>query len=261
MRMIFDEFAGKTAIVTGAASGMGYLCAEEFAKNGAAVVLADCNGAAVEAAAERLRGQGFDATAEQVDVRFYSEVDAAVQRALERYGSVDFLVNFAGGNASRIWNVGNYFPALDPEIIDWGIDVNLKGPLHFARALMPVMIRQRGGTIINIGSTAGTVGHESLDYSAAKSGVMNGLTRSLAIYGAAYGVRCCCVTPGPVLTRPGMANMATLLGHAAEPWEIVDFVLYLCSDHGRSMTGAEYVIDGGRSATALDTVACRDPRE
>lgn len=259
MQMIFDEYKGKTVIVSGAASGMGLLCAKRFAENGAHVVMVDCNRDAVETAAEDLHKEGLSVQAEQADVRFYAEVEGVVQKTLSSRDNVDILVNFAGGNAPRIWKSSNYFPQLDPEIIDWGIDVNLKGPIHFARAVLPIMIRQKGGTIINIGSTAGTAGHESLDYSTAKSGIMNGLTKSLAIYGAKYGVRCCCVTPGPVLTRPEMANMATLLGYAAEPWEVVDFVLYLCSDHGRSMTGAEYIIDGGRSATVMDTVACEAP--
>ena len=75
---------------------------------------------------------------------------------------------------------------------------------------------------------------------------MNGLTKSLALYGSRYGVRCVCVSPGPVLTRPGMAGMKTALGRAADPQEIIDAVLFLASDHSAFTTGINFLIDGGR---------------
>ena len=80
---------------------------------------------------------------------------------------------------------------------------------------------------------------------------MNGLTKSLALYGAPYGVRVCCVTPGPVLTRPGMAKMKTPLGRAAQPVEIVDLIEYLSSDKAGFITGTDYRIDGGRSCGGM----------
>ncbi|MDD3334338.1 MAG: SDR family NAD(P)-dependent oxidoreductase [Eubacteriales bacterium] len=252
MKMVFDEFKGKTAVVTGAASGMGLLCAQRLAENGANVVLADMDEERVKQAADEIVQAGGSAIPAVVDVRYYEQVEAVATLALERFQHVDILINCAGGYSARILQVDGYFPTMEPSAIDWGIDVNLKGPTHFARAILKHMIDQNGGVIINVGSTCGTVGNSALDYSAAKSGVMNGLTKSIALYGAKHGVRCCCVTPGPVLTRPSMAGMATPLGFAAEPWEVVNLILYLCSDNARSMTGAEYLIDGGRSATALD---------
>jgi len=90
----------------------------------------------------------------------------------------------------------------------------------------------------------------SLDYGAAKSGMI-GLTKSLALYGAPHGIRACCVSAGPVLTRPEMAMMKTRLGRAAAPQEIVDLILYLCSDKAAFITGANYIIDGGRSLRGL----------
>ena len=86
------------------------------------------------------------------------------------------------------------------------------------------------------------------DYPTAKSGVMFGLTKSVAQYGSQYGFRCVCVSPGPVLTRPGMAEMETLLGRAAEPQEIVDLILFLASDKGQFINGENIMIDGGRNA-------------
>ena len=139
------------------------------------------------------------------------------------------------------------FEKLPIEVIDWGLDVNLRGAIYCCRAILGGMMERRRGVIINFGSVTGEQGGDgpSLDYSAEKS-AMKGMTKSLAILGAPYNVRACCVIPGPVLTRPGMANMKTLLGRAAEPIELVDFILYLCSDKAAFITGSSHVIDGGR---------------
>ena len=135
------------------------------------------------------------------------------------------MANFAGGMARLVLNVGweDDFPDVPIEVFDWGLDVNLKGQFYFDHAVMKWMRMQKSGLIINIGSITGMEGDErGMDYPTAKSGVMFGLTKSLAQYGAKYNVRCVCVSPGPVLARPGMANMKTLIGRAAEPQEIID---------------------------------------
>jgi NAD(P)-dependent dehydrogenase (short-subunit alcohol dehydrogenase family) len=108
------------------------------------------------------------------------------------------------------------------------------------------MIEQKSGVIINMGSVDGITGSMSLDYGASKTGMI-GLTKSLALCGAPHGIRACCVSPGPVLTRPAMAKMKTRLGRAAEPEEIVRLIMYLSSDDASFVTGVNYVIDGGRS--------------
>ena len=107
-------------------------------------------------------------------------------------------------------------------------------------------MNQKKGVIINIGSVDGETGG-AVDYAAEKSGLTYGLTKALARIGAPYGVRCCAVAPGPVLTRAAMANMKTALGRAAEPIEVVKLVLYLCSDDAAFITGDCYLIDGGCS--------------
>lgn len=133
-------------------------------------------------------------------------------------------------------------------MFDWGIDVNLKGQFYFDHAVLKQMAEQKSGVMVNIGSITGEEGcNASVAYSTSKSGVMNGLTKSLALYGAKYNVRVVCVSPGPVLTRPGMANMKTLLGRAAEPQEIVDLILYLASDKAAFITGINILADGGRN--------------
>ena len=111
------------------------------------------------------------------------------------------------------------------------------------------MREQKSGLIVNIGSISGAEGSGSgWDYPTAKAGIMYGLTKSIAQYGAKYGIRCVCVSPGPVLTRDAMAGMKTLLGRAADPQEIIDIVLFIASDKGQFINGENIMIDGGRNA-------------
>jgi NAD(P)-dependent dehydrogenase (short-subunit alcohol dehydrogenase family) len=247
------KFEGKVAIITGAASGMGLLSAQKLVEEGAKVVLVDVNAEAVSVAAEDIRKNGGEAIGVQVDVRNYEQVERAANAALEKYGRIDILMNFAGGAEGRMLKCSAPFHEMPIEVIDWGLDVNLKGAVYFCRAVLGTMIQQKSGVIINLGSVTGVEGggNGSVNYSAAKSGLI-GLTKSLAICGATHGVRCCCVSPGPVLTRPGMASMRTRLGRAAEPIEIVDLILYLCSDKAAFITGTNYLIDGGRTIGGME---------
>ncbi len=244
------EFESRTAIITGAGSGMGKLASEKLAEQGAKVVVVDVNREAAEAVVAGIREKGGEAIAAVVDVRDYQQVKTAVALAIETYGGVDILINFAGGAAARVFGRSESFPDLDLEVIDWGIDVNFRGPIYFARAVLGHMIERRKGVIINLGSVDGVTGSCAIEYGASKTGMI-GLTKSLALLGAPHGVRACCVSPGPVMTRPAMANMKTRLGRAAEPIEIVDLILYLCSDKAAFITGQNYTIDGGRSIGGL----------
>jgi len=242
----------KVAVITGAASGMGYLASERFALLGVKIAMLDVNLQAVQAAANTIREKGGIADAFSVDIRDYSAVEKSMNQVYEKHGRIDIVINCAGGSSSRVFCRTEGFRDLPIEVIDWGIDVNLKGQIYMARACIGYMMDQKSGVIINMGSVVGQTGSMSIDYSTAKSGAMNGLTKSLALYGAPYGVRACCVSPGPVLTRADMAKMKTPLGRAAEPEEIVDLIEYLCSDKASFITGANYLIDGGRSCGAKD---------
>ena len=114
--------------------------------------------------------------------------------------------------------------------------------------LLSQMRRQGSGVIVNIGSVTGEEGDPcAVAYAASKSGAMRGLTKSVALAGAKYGIRCVGVAPGPVMTRPGMAAMKTLIGRGADPIEIVNIVLFLASSHADSVTGTYILADGGRS--------------
>ncbi len=241
------EFSEKTAFITGGASGMALLAGQEFAKKGANVVLIDVNREGLEAAAKGIEADGGKCLPLVVDIRHYDEVEAAAKKAIEKFGAIDILVNVAGGMSGRCCHNQTSFEKLPVEVIDWGIDVNLRGAIYCCRAIIGGMMERKYGVIINFGSVTGEEGGggSAVDYGAEKAG-MNGLTKSLAILGAPHNVRCCCVIPGPVLTRPDMAGMKTLLGRAAEPIELVDFVLYLASDKASFITGSSHLVDGGR---------------
>lgn len=248
-----QTFKGKVAISTGAASGMGLLFAQNFAACGGNVLLCDINEEVLKAETEKInqKGQGHAIYA-VCDVRNYSEVCTTRDLAVSTFGRIDIMVNFAGGTAVRVLKVDiseMEFPDIPIEVYDWGLDVNLKGQFYFDHAVLKQMREQKSGLIINIGSISGMEGDSyGVEYCTAKSGVMFGLTKSLAQYGSAYGVRCVCVSPGPVLTRPAMANMKTLMHRAAEPQEIIDLILFIASEKGQFINGENILIDGGRNA-------------
>lgn len=246
------EFAGKTAIVTGACSGMGLLFAQEFCIQGGNVLLCDINQEALIEKSQQIESVGKGKVAYAVcDVRDYAQIERATQKAIESFGSIDVLANFAGGTARRMLNVSWAidFPDVPIDVFDWGIDVNLKGPFYFAHSVLKQMREQKSGLILNIGSITGAEGDgKGVDYATSKAGVMYGLTKSIAQYGAQYGIRCVCVSPGPVLTRKAMANMKTLSNRAGEPQEIVDLCLFLASEKGQFINGENIMIDGGRNA-------------
>ena len=239
-------FKGRTAMITGGASGMGFLSGKKLAEAGANVVLCDVNEELLKTAAEEIRASGGSVLPLVVDIRHYAEVEQAEKKAVETFGAVDILLNCAGGMSGRCCNCNVSFEQLPIEVIDWGLDVNLRGAIYCCRAVLGGMMQRKRGVIINFGSVIGEkgAGGACLDYSAEKS-AMKGMTKSLAVLGAPYNVRACCVIPGPVLTRPGMAKMKTLLGRAAEPIELVDFILYLCSDKAAFITGSAHLVDGG----------------
>lgn len=244
------NFTGKTVMMTGAASGMALLSAQNFADLGANVVMIDINETAVrEKAAEIEAAHPGHVLALTCDVRDYARVEACAKAAYDAFGSIDVMLNLAGGAEYRMLNVSYEldFPDCPIEVFDWSIDVNLKGQLYFDHAVMKYMRDQKSGVVINIGSITGQEGCDhNVGYSTAKSGAMNGLTKSLALYGAQHGIRVVCVSPGPVLTRPGMAGMKTPMGRAADPQELVDAFIFLASDHSGFTTGINILIDGGR---------------
>ncbi len=247
------NFTGKVAISTGAASGMGLLFSQNFAELGGNIVMCDVNEPVLSEKVAEINSKGKGKAIGVIcDIRDYNQVSDTVNKAVESFGSVDIMINFAGGYAARMLKVDKNeypeFPDVPIDVYDWGIDLNFKGPFYFAHAVLKQMRKQNSGLIINIGSISGAEGTPyGMDYSASKAGVMYGLTKSIAQYGAKYNVRCVCVSPGPVLTRANMASMKTLLGRAAEPQEIIDLCLFIASDKGQFINGENIMIDGGRN--------------
>ena len=247
------RFDNKTAISTGAASGMGLLFAKNWAELGGNVVMCDVNEDALNEKVKEITDNGGKAIGILCDVRDYDAICAVRDKAVEEFGSIDVMANFAGGTAVRMRNVDPRvypeFPDVPIDVFDWGIDVNLKGPFYFAHAVLGQMRKQNSGLIINIGSITGMEGDSrGMDYPTSKAGLMFGLTKSIAQFGSKYNIRCVCISPGPVLTRESMANMKTLLGRAADPQEIIDLCLFVASDKGQFINGENIMIDGGRNA-------------
>ena len=256
----------KTAVITGAASGMGLCASKTLAKAGWNVVMCDIDAKALKKAGTECRPHaGADLRAAKspvdaalraaqiipcvTDVRRFADAEKAARLAVRKTGRIDLYIGFAGGYEARICNTcGIPFYEQPIEVVDWGLDVNLKGQVYFARAVMPQMVKQKSGVICCLGSVTGVEGDgNGAMYGTAKSGLFN-FVKGLAIAGAPHNVRAFCVTPGPVMTRPGMAGMKTLQGHASQPQELVDFILYLASDKCPSITGSNHVMDCGRLA-------------
>jgi 3-oxoacyl-[acyl-carrier protein] reductase len=233
---------------------MGLLFAQNWADLGGNVVMCDVNEQVLNEKVAEINTKGKGKAISVIcDVRDYTQVCDARDKAVAAFGRIDIMANFAGGTAVRMQKVDREkhpeFPDVPIEVYDWGIDVNLKGPFYFAHAVLKQMREQNSGLIINIGSITGQEGDGyGMDYPTSKAGLMFGLTKSIAQFGAKYGIRCVCISPGPVLTRVAMANMKTLLGRAAEPQEIIDLILFIASEKGQFINGENIMIDGGRNA-------------
>ena len=243
------QFKDKLAVITGAASGMGLSCAKEFVRLGAKVIMCDINEQALVAATQEI---GESAIPMVGDVRDFSYAEAVAAEAA-KHGGADYLIPCAGGYEARCLNSMVPFYEQPKEVLDWGIDINLKGPIYFARAIMPQMVEKKSGVIVLLGSVTGFEGSGiGAMYGTAKSGLFN-FVKGLAMAGAPHGVRALCVTPGPVLTREAMNNMPTLMGRAAEVEELVDVILFMCSENASFITGTNHVVDGGRLCMKKDT--------
>lgn len=241
------DYTGKTVLITGGASGMGLLCGQCYAKEGAKIVLVDINREMLDEKVAEIRAYPAECIGVCIDIRDYAQVEKARDAAVEAFGSIDLLINCAGGAETRCCKVSGEFHEIPIEVYDWGIDVNLKGAVYFDHAVMAQMAKQNSGCIIHMGSITGAEGSSNnISYAASKSALMTGVTKSIAQAGAKYNVRCVCIAPGPVLTRPGMANMKTMMGRAAQPQEIVDMIMYAASEKAAFMTGNYILIDGGR---------------
>src|SRR5262245_42167290 len=248
------RLAGKVALISGAARGMGAAEARLFAREGARVVLGDvleAEGAAVQA---DITAKGGEALFVRLDVTRESDWEQAVASTVRRFGKLDVLVNNAGiGSAGRVEEAA-------AETWDRVMEVNAKGVFLGPRAALPAMRRAGGGSIVNISSQLGLVGMDdsSPQYTASK-GAVRLLTKTTALQYARDGIRCNSVHPGPIVTpmterrraEPAVYQRMLSripLGRYGEPDEVAYGVLYLASDESAFVTGSELVIDGGWTA-------------
>ncbi|MGH2940522.1 MAG: SDR family NAD(P)-dependent oxidoreductase [Solirubrobacterales bacterium] len=247
-----EKLAGKTAFITGAGSGMGRAMARRFAAEGARVAAADIDADRADAVAAEIRGNGGTASAFTIDVADSASVGAAVDAALAEMGPVDILCSNAG-------ILDDYATVLETSEEQWDrvLGINLKGMYLTSRALLPQMIDNGRGVIVNTASIAGMVaGGGGAAYTAAKHGVI-GLTRQLAFDFGPKGVRANAICPGAVETgmthdlfEAGEAEVMDSVnsvpaGRYAQPEEIANLALFLAGDESDFIHGAAYVIDGG----------------
>ncbi len=249
-----ERLAGKVAVVSGGASGIGFAAAQRFVEHGAIAILADVNLAAAEKAAE-----GHDRfVAMQLDVTSDEGWASVLDATVDRFGKVDAVVNNAG-----------IFSMRDIESIsldEWHrtMEVNVDGVFLGCRHAVRVM-KTRGGSIVNLSSVSGLIGgRNTVAYNASK-GAVRLLTKSVALHCAhrKYGIRCNSVHPTFVETPMFDAALATSkdptamraallsvvpMGRPAQPQEIADMLTFLISDESQFVTGAEFVIDGGMTA-------------
>jgi len=238
----------KTALVTGAARGIGLAIASRLAADGARVALLDLDGAAADAAAKKVGG---GAIALRADVTKAADVDAAVQRVVAEWGRLDILVNNAG-------ITGRSFPIWELSEEDWRrvIDADLTSVFLCCRAAVKVMLRQGSGRIINIASIAGKEGNPTLvPYSAAKAGVI-GLTKALAKEVCTRGILVHAIAPaviGTELLQQMEKSTVDLLvskipmGRVGRPEEVAALAAWLASDDCSFTTGAVHDLSGGRA--------------
>ena len=248
------RLAGKAALISGAARGMGAAEARLFAREGASVAIGDILEAEGQAVEADIKAKGGEALFVKLDVTSETDWQRAVEAAVSRFGRLDILVNNAGiGGASRLEDT-------TAEAWDRMMDINAKGVFLGAKAAVPAMRRAGGGSIVNISSQLGLVGmrDSSPPYQASK-GAVRLLTKLTALQYAGEGIRCNSVHPGPIvtaMTERRRADPATYqrmvnripLGRYGEADEVAYGVLYLASDEAAFVTGSELVIDGGWTA-------------
>jgi 2-hydroxycyclohexanecarboxyl-CoA dehydrogenase len=242
------DFENKTAVVTGAGSGIGRATAQTLAREGARVIVADIDGASGEASAAAICAQGHRATFMPVDMTDTASIEAFAVAAQSQCGPIDVLVNAAG------WGRTAPFVEGTPDFWAKLVALNFVGPMTLAKALLPAMIERASGKIVNIASDAGRVGSLGETVYAGTKGGLIAFTKSLARETARYQINVNCVCPGPTDT-PLMAAVPDKVKDAlikaipfrrlGKPEEVADAVVFFASDRARYITGQVLSVSGG----------------
>jgi NAD(P)-dependent dehydrogenase (short-subunit alcohol dehydrogenase family) len=247
-----DYFAGKTVIITGAASGIGRATALIFARERANVVCADINEAGARKTADEINARGSQALALAVDVTSRAQVGDMVERALAAFGRVHFLFNSAGAAIRRA-----KFLEIDDALMEKTFALNVNGTFYAMQAVLPHMLKNKHGVIVNMASMAHRRGGpgSSVHYAAAKGAVVS-MTMGVAREYATQGIRALSISPGPVKTPFQDAAQSSPelvkrflddipVGRFGEPEEIGELVLFMCSDACPFMTADTVYVNGG----------------
>lgn len=253
------RLAGKRAVITGAAAGIGRESALLFAREGAAVAVADLDAAAAEATAAEIVAAGGRALAVAVDVADPQSVAAMIATAEQAFGGVDTLFN----NAGVMLGDDNGPEDTEQAVWDRTIAINLTGVFHCCRFGLPALRRAGGGAILNMSSLVAVMGAAvpQLAYTASKGGVL-AMTREIAVQYARRNVRCNALLPGPIATPLAAQLFDTPeklerrrvhmpLGRFGKAIEVAEVALFLCSDAASYVTGAGWLVDGGIHAAYL----------
>ncbi|MBQ8387755.1 MAG: SDR family oxidoreductase [Clostridia bacterium] len=240
-------FEGRTAMVTGAGKNIGKEIALEFAKNGANIIVCDYNEENALETIREISALGVKAMPAVCDVRDRAKIFEYVSVAVEQFGKIDFLVNNAGGSAYLLKKLTRFVDA-EESTLDFVIDTNLKGAMHCTQAVLPSMIAQKYGKIINISSIAAVCGlYDRVDYAAAKAGMI-GMVKALAMEVGEYNICVNAISPGAISRNGKTSDHVTYLGEngrCGSPKDIADAVLFLA--YQDYITGENIVVDGGRS--------------
>jgi NAD(P)-dependent dehydrogenase (short-subunit alcohol dehydrogenase family) len=259
------DISGRSAFVTGAASGIGLAYAETMAEAGAKVTLSDLDGAGAEREAARLRDEGYDVRAVQLDVTDRARTGAVMDEHVATYGGLDICFANAGlGLGPGFWNPGGFrdpdgqIDTYDPANWDRIIAINLTGAYNTMRDAARIMKTQgKGGSIIATASNAGIMCEAivPMPYMPSKAGVIH-MVKHLAFELGEYRIRVNAILPGPFVTNIADGHLkdpvvrkawdeSTLMGNIADTWQIKPLALYLASDASSYVTGTPMLIDGG----------------